>query len=458
MSPKALKKSENDYYQPKNKSPRNSGTTTEYRVKISDGNKRQSLIYEASVKPNIPKSSTETNIKSLTTPKSPLYERLIESSAATTPGVENENNGVNSEITEGESIVYRRNTTQENVFSRGSSCEKVLSERNSIGNNSVQDQSILYRDNTSKSNINSSPGNVSSHNVASHNISLHNISSQNNVSSQGNPSSLANIVSSQDIITISSQGNNILSQDNTISSHSQTNTSPHKNRIDPEYSTDHIQNQEIVENKMGNPVVNDLQKKYEIVMSPNVKEKPLENVLTTISITYKSPKKIVKCSDQIYEDVLNKTEKAGVPTSVASLPVQEAAVPSNDYKLKNKADKTDDYKNYKSNDEADENKSDDLKTDKADKSGSHTSDDNKKLKDAGNSCKSQPNLLRSGNTVNAVPSEQRPKSLNDLEEFDSEDFKDGDTKYENLSTNAVYNSASHALLSSTEKLDSQVRI
>lgn len=50
-----------------------------------------------------------------------------------------------------------------------------------------------------------------------------------------------------------------------------------------------------------------------------------ENVLTTINITYKSPTKTK--SDSVYEDVLVNPEKAEVPTSVASLPIQQASQP-----------------------------------------------------------------------------------------------------------------------------------
>ncbi|KAK9884337.1 hypothetical protein WA026_005287 [Henosepilachna vigintioctopunctata] len=61
-----------------------------------------------------------------------------------------------------------------------------------------------------------------------------------------------------------------------------------------------------------------------------------ENVLTTISITYKSPPRSVACSplktkmnefDSIYEDVTIIPEKAVVPTSTASLPIQQASQP-----------------------------------------------------------------------------------------------------------------------------------
>lgn len=58
-------------------------------------------------------------------------------------------------------------------------------------------------------------------------------------------------------------------------------------------------------------------RKYE-----NVVITPYENVLTTISITYKS----VNNTDSIYEDV--NPEKAVIPTSDASLPIQEATQPN----------------------------------------------------------------------------------------------------------------------------------
>ncbi|KAL3270583.1 hypothetical protein HHI36_021120 [Cryptolaemus montrouzieri] len=61
-----------------------------------------------------------------------------------------------------------------------------------------------------------------------------------------------------------------------------------------------------------------------------------ENVLTTISITYKSPPRSVESSplktradafDSIYEDVTIIPEKAMIPTSTASLPIQQASQP-----------------------------------------------------------------------------------------------------------------------------------
>ncbi|XP_044762590.1 GTPase-activating protein CdGAPr-like isoform X2 [Coccinella septempunctata] len=60
-----------------------------------------------------------------------------------------------------------------------------------------------------------------------------------------------------------------------------------------------------------------------------------ENVLTTISITYKSPQRSAESSplktqtdfDSIYEDVTIIPEKAVVPTSTASLPIQQASQP-----------------------------------------------------------------------------------------------------------------------------------
>jgi hypothetical protein len=62
-----------------------------------------------------------------------------------------------------------------------------------------------------------------------------------------------------------------------------------------------------------------------------------ENILTTISITYKSPPRSVEASpvksnaDAVYENVIVNVEKAMVPTSTASLPSQEAAQPDNEF-------------------------------------------------------------------------------------------------------------------------------
>lgn len=58
-----------------------------------------------------------------------------------------------------------------------------------------------------------------------------------------------------------------------------------------------------------------------VVVAP--KSPTYENVLTTISITYKS---VNNNSDSIYEDVVN-PERAVIPTSDATLPVQEASQP-----------------------------------------------------------------------------------------------------------------------------------
>lgn len=70
-----------DSYQPKNKSPRNSASDCE--------NKRQSLNLErgSDAKPanTIPKSMTDTRLLVLSTPQSPIYRPLGESSASTTP-------------------------------------------------------------------------------------------------------------------------------------------------------------------------------------------------------------------------------------------------------------------------------------------------------------------------------------------------------------------------------------
>lgn len=81
----------------------------------------------------------------------------------------------------------------------------------------------------------------------------------------------------------------------------------------------------------------DLSKKYENYILKKPKSPKYENVLTTISITYKSPSKSIGSprNDSIYEDVLAvNTEKAMVPTSTASLPVQEAAMPTEKNALK----------------------------------------------------------------------------------------------------------------------------
>lgn len=80
--------------------------------------------------------------------------------------------------------------------------------------------------------------------------------------------------------------------------------------------------------------LNEDSKNYEDLISPTLK-KPnspkYENVLTTISITYKSPIKTVKSprnETSVYEEVLVvNAEKAIIPTSTASLPVQQAAIP-----------------------------------------------------------------------------------------------------------------------------------
>lgn len=70
----------------------------------------------------------------------------------------------------------------------------------------------------------------------------------------------------------------------------------------------------------------------DLIVSKKPSSPKYENVLTTISITYKSPKKSLNRNNNeqqsIYEDVLVvNPEKALVPTSTASLPVQEASVP-----------------------------------------------------------------------------------------------------------------------------------
>ncbi|XP_050315828.1 GTPase-activating protein CdGAPr isoform X2 [Anthonomus grandis grandis] len=55
-----------------------------------------------------------------------------------------------------------------------------------------------------------------------------------------------------------------------------------------------------------------------------------ENILTTISITYKSPPRSVSVSPMkspVYENVILNPEKVDIPTSTASLPIQEASQP-----------------------------------------------------------------------------------------------------------------------------------
>ncbi|XP_066251820.1 GTPase-activating protein CdGAPr isoform X2 [Euwallacea similis] len=55
-----------------------------------------------------------------------------------------------------------------------------------------------------------------------------------------------------------------------------------------------------------------------------------ENILTTISITYKSPPRSATVSPMkspVYEDVSLNAEKGDIPTSTASLPIQEASQP-----------------------------------------------------------------------------------------------------------------------------------
>lgn len=71
---------------------------------------------------------------------------------------------------------------------------------------------------------------------------------------------------------------------------------------------------------------------YENLNSPNGDQSSppqtpnYENIKTTISIIYKSPVKSTN-SDNIYEDIELNPEKAVVPTTAASLPVQEASQP-----------------------------------------------------------------------------------------------------------------------------------
>ncbi|GLV36917.1 Cd GTPase activating protein-related [Carabus blaptoides fortunei] len=72
---------------------------------------------------------------------------------------------------------------------------------------------------------------------------------------------------------------------------------------------------------------------YENLNSPNGDKSPAspnyENIKTTISIIYKSPVKSAN-AENIYEDVELNPEKAVVPTTAASLPVQEASQPTLD--------------------------------------------------------------------------------------------------------------------------------
>lgn len=71
---------------------------------------------------------------------------------------------------------------------------------------------------------------------------------------------------------------------------------------------------------------------YENVLAQKPSSPTYENVLTTISITYKSPTRSLSVSpttnlDSVYEDVLVNPEKALIPTSTASLPIQQAREP-----------------------------------------------------------------------------------------------------------------------------------
>lgn len=83
-----------------------------------------------------------------------------------------------------------------------------------------------------------------------------------------------------------------------------------------------------------NSVINTPEQVYENVnITQNNPNSPTyENVLTTINITYKSPTKSRTNSENIYEDIEllkseEQAEKAVVPTTVATLPVQEAMQP-----------------------------------------------------------------------------------------------------------------------------------
>lgn len=83
-----------------------------------------------------------------------------------------------------------------------------------------------------------------------------------------------------------------------------------------------------------NSVINTPEQVYENVsITQNNPNSPTyENVLTTINITYKSPTKSRTNSENIYEDIElmkseEQAEKAVVPTTIATLPVQEAMQP-----------------------------------------------------------------------------------------------------------------------------------
>ncbi|XP_072378519.1 uncharacterized protein CdGAPr isoform X1 [Diabrotica undecimpunctata] len=71
------------------------------------------------------------------------------------------------------------------------------------------------------------------------------------------------------------------------------------------------------------------------VKSPTSKPHNYENIRTTISITYKSPPRSTPASplkapvSNIYENVIINPEKVDIPTSTASLPVQEASLTVN---------------------------------------------------------------------------------------------------------------------------------
>lgn len=162
------------------------------------------------------------------------------------------------------------------------------------------------------------------------------------------------------------------------------------------------------------PLVDELSKKYDIVLNSPTMKKPTtpvyENVLTTISITYKSPSKKAPPSPthsnkdgNIYEDVMVvHTEKAMIPTSVASLPAQEATVPP------------------------------------PVKKHEQTS--------------SQPNLVVNKTEILSIPSnESRPKSLNDLEDYSQQKV----VLETNASTNAIFDSVSHVNTSMTHNLNSE---
>lgn len=169
---------------------------------------------------------------------------------------------------------------------------------------------------------------------------------------------------------------------------------------------------EICYEKLKGSVDEDAQKKHSINNQHKKPKSPTyENILTTISITYKSPTKVPSSptnkliKESTYDDVLIlNPEKAMVPTTPASLPDREAVVPVSEEEIS-------------------------------------------KIQ-----ASSHPNLLQDLEKLKIPENDQRPKSLNDLENYSSinnKDFK------ENISTNAIFNSSSQIETSITDKLNSQ---